>query len=346
MPSSALLALTLAAPLSLPVRVEITELADSTRGGRPVQVMIWSPASKGGPPATVRGLAVEPFDSGGRGGARAVEQLRARLAEAGPVTDAQLQSLLDVVVMASFGAPAASGPFPLVLLTGGLNSPAWLHFRRAELLAAAGYVVATPASVGLKPGEKLSFDASGLGVQVADELCALAHLEGWPRVRRDRVALVAWSVSGLTAAALATRRPEVRAVVSLDSGLSYGYGDDLLSAIDPSALSGMTTPLLQFLATRPARFKVPRSARFFDARKPGSWELTVADLSHPELTDALGAGAPQATDEDRQRIARAAVSVDRALRQFLDQHLKGGPPVNKAFLEALPGVSTVRESGR
>jgi hypothetical protein len=135
-------------------------------------------------------------------------------------------------------------------------------------------------------------------------------------------------------------------VVSLDSGLSYGYGDELLTAVEPSALPGMSAPLLQFLAMRPARFKVPRSSRFFDARKPGSWELTVADLSHPELTDALGAEAPQATDADRRRVARVAASVDGALQHFLDQHLKGGPSVNRAFLEALPGVSTVRESGR
>lgn len=270
------------------------------------RLLVWSPAAVAGTP-----LRFGDYVAAEQRGAGDFER---RLAEAGrDATPERVRTLLEAPARASRGAVAARGRLPLVLITSGRNAPGYLHAELAETLAAQGFVVAVPTAAATP--EPFSEAARRL---VPDLDRALARLKSEPDVDASRAAFIGWSVGGVGAAAAAADRPEVRAIVSLDSGLGYDYGPELLTRLAPRALTARV-PLLHVDARGPARYVVPREESYLKSKER---LVRVASplLSHGQV-HAFGATLARA-DANGADVARAHALVVDHVRHFLGAHLK------------------------
>jgi dienelactone hydrolase len=303
-----LAALSLVAALALPVAADAVTFRVLDVPGGP-RLLVWSQT---GPDA---GGAALRFGDYVAAEVRGDGDFARRLAEAGrEATPERVRALLDAPARAARGAGAAGKRAPLVLVASGRNAPAYLHAELAEALAAQGFVVAVPTAA--PSPEPFAQAAERL---VPDLERALERLKSEPDVDDSRVGFVGWSVGGVALAAVAAERPEVKAMVSLDSGLAYDYGPELLARLAPRAFTAQV-PLLHVDARGPARYLVPREESYLRSR---ARLLRVASplLSHGQV-HGFGAALARA-DANGADVARAHALVVEHVQRFLAAHLLG-----------------------
>ena len=296
----------------------------TVRGTAGARVWVWYPAAvpKQGRFALGEYL-IAPFDAVAND--RGAFGFRRMVRENATVTDEQFSRLLATDLPVSRDPPAASGPFPLVLLGTGLNAPGYLLTEVAEFLAGQGYVVAGAPSHAAVEGERLSFDTAGVGTQVATMEKVRGIAAAFPGVDTNRIGVVGWSVGGVAGVTFAARRPGVRALVSLDSGVEYRYGDSLLVAMGV-AVECLAIPRLHLIAGGPPRFEVPRSRRLFDSPSLGdAYRLVIPELIHSEFTSPYGLRGAVHYDAARRRVQRGQSRAFQALAVFLDRYLVANP---------------------
>lgn len=304
------------------------ELVDTARG-RKLLVSVWYPAARSGPPAN---LTDHP--------AAMASGLTSAfgLPQAAPL----LQQLRYIKVAASDAAPVAAegAPFPILVFSHGLVGSRIQNSPALQELASWGYVVVAldhtdAAAVTVFPdGETRPFDLQRLGIApadvensttillpiwVADQRFVYDQLAGWGaddsllagKLDLQRIGSFGHSFGGATSLEVCRVDSRCRAAVNLDGGVS---GDDTTAA---------TRPLL--LMTSTASNEIPEAQRDWSrlvdgATAPAYW-VELADSNHysftilPLLSPVL---APWGA-EPRKGLQ----TVDRYLRAFFDQQLKG-----------------------
>lgn len=131
-------------------------------------------------------------------------------------------------------APMASGRFPLVVYSAGLNETGQ-HANNVlcEYLASHGFIVATVPQVGTSNLRlNLGINPIDLETQVRDLEFALGVVRKLPNSNSERVAAMGHSMGGIVALLLQLRNQGVDAVVGLDA--SYGNGGRLAEALTKS----------------------------------------------------------------------------------------------------------------
>jgi pimeloyl-ACP methyl ester carboxylesterase len=306
--------------------------ADDPAGGkgRPLQIALWYPAIRaGGPPMTVEDYVLADWTGeldprrwhAARGPALAAAR---RAFEEGldlPLRDEQWTRARTARGRATAEPKPLDGRRALLLFETGLNGRSYVYVPLAEFLASHGYVVASLASYGRSETERLAFDLDGVRAQLGDLKLALGLLRARPEVDANRVALVAWSVGGVSQALLRLQTPDAfRAAVSLDSGTGYAYGADLLrqaGGVDPERLR---VPFLQLDAGE-ASASVPRDDSFFRAHGRAPADRTVLHgLRHGDLVLPYGVGRAAALGSAPPRLQ----TLGDVLLAFLERHLAAG----------------------
>ncbi|MFN0177755.1 MAG: dienelactone hydrolase family protein [Gemmatimonadales bacterium] len=309
-------------PLSRSGSIQDWPVGFTIRGGAGRRVWLWYPAARlVGERFTLRDYLIEPF--GATPSDRGITGFRRSVTAVATLSDDQLSRLLATEMPVSRDAPSASGRFPVVLLGTGLNAPGYLLTETAEFLARRGYIVAGAPSHGAREGEALAFDTTGVVALVALLNQARATAAAHPGADTSRLAVVAWSVGGVAGSAFAVRRGGVGALVSLDSGIEYRYGDSLLTAMAVDSRC-LRAPRLHLIAGGPPRVEVPRSRRVFDEPSLGAaYRLTVPELTHGEFTGPFGLRGAAVHDAARRRVQRGQRRVEDALAGFLGRYLDG-----------------------
>ena len=227
--------------------------------GRQMQISLWYPARA----TTRRAMAYgdyidrlsQELDFG------AVDESKRRLAEQkfmelpaalGGDTATLRRSLPRVRALATaarLDVAAATGRFPLVLFQE-YRAPA-SNSILAEYLASHGYVVAAPTLKG-------TYDAApetsvrGLETHAADLRFVLGAIDSLPYVARDNVSALGVGIAASGALALQMRTPWIRALVSLEGGITTALELGLLAATPYYDVAAVRVPILAITAPHPS----------------------------------------------------------------------------------------------
>ena len=267
--------------------------------GRPIRILLWYPGEATTDPRLTFADYLQTR-SGDRRRAGFNEMLIARDRDTArrqfspPDSGALFERLMNARTASRRNLRAASGRFPLVVHSLGLNDFQQESTVLWEYLASHGYVVATVPQLGSSLEQAgLRFSADDLEIQARDvefAISALARTEG---VDSRRIALTGHSAGAVVDLLVASRHTQVGAVASLDGSITTVDGREMLAALSLTAES-LRVPLLNLYAA-------------------GKRDLDLSVVNAVRGTEvyslAIGSGAPplQATHFDFQNWPLYAV---------------------------------------
>ena len=319
-----------------------------TVGDRTLPVELWYPADLAEADAAAQGHPIADFVPDGPDRA-ALDGLLAELSPAGQIgTRLQTRSARDA-------APAAGGPWPLLVFSHCFNCVRFSAFSLAEHLASHGFLVAAPDHTGGTLFDALAGTSADLGepflkIRAADLGALLdAILSDAPALPAplrgladpERVGVFGHSFGAVTAGRLAQDDPRVRAALPIAAPVENPIFPD-------THLVDIHVPLLTILAEEDnsigaignnlivANFKAQNPpARLIRVRDAGHWGFT--DICG--LTEAFSAGCGEGlrqTVKD-QPFTYLDVALARGIARayalaFFDLHLRDNPSA-RAYLD-------------
>lgn len=305
---------------------------------RPVQTLIWYPASQKGAGIAYRdylrtaateedfGLSPQEVDK------RAAAWIEDR---SGKMDKELLQQELKRTTWAVRDAAPTPGKFPVVLYGPSLGAPAHENVELCEFLASQGYVVMASASMGTR-SRGMTNDLEGLESQAADIRFLLASAYALPQADTAHVGVVGFSWGGLANIYAAARDDRIGALVSLDGSVrSYpkfvNGGDDAAKYVTPERVA---VPLL-FIGARPKSVEQLNSDgaelgySFINSMQYSDvYVASMAPMLHRDFSSYSLRIVPHdpAGAYSREEVLAAHGWTIRYVHQFLDAYLKGSSP--------------------
>ena len=241
---------------------------DETAGTR---VARWYPARTGGTARTMRdylGIDAGPLEAALRGAGAAA---------------ADVDTFAAMPMLASTGAVAARGRFPLVLVAQGNGQSAADQAVLCEFLASRGFIVATTPSPTRTQPMTSEEDIPVLADRQARELEAAAAL-----VTKDagilpgRICVVGHSFGARAALLLAMRDARVDTIVSLDGGIGTATGLDAFRR-SPQWNPAVRARILHLYENRDA-FMTPEFTLLSGLTSASVQTVAIPGLGHAHFT--------------------------------------------------------------
>ena len=287
---------------------------------RKLDVHVWYPARSGSTIAPMTFADAMVAHLAGRPAtdlARREADVRRFLTQFGPVSDDAWTGLTRTRLLARPDAPAAAGPFPLII--GSLRPLSTTVTN--EYLASHGYVVAMVHGEDTQDTEP----GPGLDVDYRDMEFAIPELRKRPEVDRAALGALGFSGSGFSQLLLAMRHPDVDAVCDLESAifddrmmfpLSRGWGYDT-SALRVPFLHTYSVPLSK-LENRIGDFEAMRySTRYrylVDAPGIHHWDFATEGMAASAVLGVRGQNGPA--------LQQAFETTNRYVLQFFNAYVK------------------------
>ncbi|QOL51998.1 dienelactone hydrolase family protein [Massilia litorea] len=331
-------------------RVDMTTGEPATgKRTRPMQMLLWYPAARGGRPVVYRDYmdTIPTEDEFGRSPAevgRATQ--RAIDGYAGARRDALLREVARPM-LAVRNARAESGSFPVVIYAPSLSESAMENADLCEYLASQGYVVLSSASLGPRT-RAMTTDLEGLEAQAADIAYLIGYASSLPQADTARVAVVGFSWGGLANVLAAAKDDRIQAIVSLDGSVRgtrefVDGGKDAAKYVTPARVA---IPML-FVGRRPMtveelnRAEVDSRYSFMNEMKYADVHIvTLLPMKHMDFSSYSLRMSQDGRfgDYTRDDIALAHSWAMRYARHFLDAYLKKDP-AGLAFLDNSPAAN-------
>jgi len=265
-------------------------------------VSVWYPATVPGPEMRYRDYWTDEKELDGFG----------RFLRGQKISDATVERFFDASMLATRGAPARAGRFPIVFIVQGNGKSPVDQAVLAEVIASHGYVVATIPSVMIRTGpmksdaeigQKMKLEAAGIGR-------ALAVVGRRPAADRKRVVLVGYSF-GARSALLYSMNSRVRGLVSLDGGIGTGLRPDSMNSV------GAFPPLLHIYQDIDER--VMPDFRFLQSLRARSLQFErVSGMRHHHFSTI---GFAAAAFPEIAAATRAGTSLPASLEAMVGQIL-------------------------
>ena len=307
---------------------------DSAAGefARPVRVSIWYPAQQGARGTAMRYRDYIRFTSPNRYFARLDNALEARdttsWKSAFKGVENRYLELLNLPVLARRDAAPAAGKFPLVMYSEGWNSSSQHdNVVLAEFLASHGYVVASVPQVGTSAATlTLGVNPIDLETQMRDIEFAAAVAQSQPMVDRSRLALMGWSMGGVVSLLLASRNPNVDAVIGLDASFGAAQWSSMVLGSPYFDIRQLRAPILALQSGNP-KFTGGQDPRVVDSlRFADRYTSRVGRVTHGDFSDfAMVARLFPVNIEDRSAAEASTghITIAKTVLAFLDATLKG-----------------------
>ncbi|WP_109126445.1 dienelactone hydrolase family protein [Dyella sp. C11] len=328
----------------------LSGLPVATMPERPLQVLVWYPASAPGKPmaytdylglvASEDAAVTDPAVT-----QRAIdEQIRA-WAGADPVSD--YQAIARQSVHATAGAGAAKGPFPLIVYAPSDSNPSIEDDVLCEYLASHGYVVVSTSSRGAHlpymTNGQMAMDLANTRAQAADIGVLIGQASRLGNVNTNAVAVLGYSWGGMASKFAAATDDRIKLLVDFDG--SVRYFPKLLAMAPDISPDRIHVPLLFFADQEdpltPAKDNKPGS--FIDRiRHADVTTIWLRDMQHDDLTsDSLRFGNDRPHGPASAKLRSESYSwLARYTLAFLDAHLKNDSDAT-SFLSAKPETQGV-----
>lgn len=317
---------------------------------RPLQVLVWYPATAAGKPMVYDDyLALLASEDGAVNDPALIQrvvdgQIRA-WAGADPVSS--YQAIAAQPVHATTSATPAAGPFPLVIYAPSDSNPSFEDDVLCEYLASHGYVVISTSSRGAHlpymTNSQMPVDMANTRAQAADIGVLIGQAGKLAAVDTNKIAVLGYSWGGMASAFAAATDDRIKLLVDLDG--SVRYFPKLLAMAPDITPDRIHVPLLFF-----ASQDDPLTPNKND--KPGSFidriqhadvtTVWLRDMQHDDLTsDSLrfGNDLPHGSATAQQR-SEGYSWIARYTLAYLDAHFKNDQSA-QAFLGTRPETQGV-----
>lgn len=302
-------------------RPAVEEQSDK-RHGRIIQVNVWYPSEKSGSRMTLSdyvALAGLELDSSlARNWYEAgVNRYFAWPESAGADKKSFTEFLEKKIPMHALNhATPLQQKFPLIMLVHGYAVD---HAYLAEELARKGFVVMqVPVKGTLKT--ELDYEGKGLESQVLDYEFGLKILmHEFSNVTND-IGVAGFSFGGQSAAALALRNSDIKAIVSLDGGIGSAFGAQLLQAQSYYDAKKLNQPILHFYN---ARDQYTDLTWMRSAPNATRWLVAMKNMEHGHFTSfgMINQWLPGIMGKDAPDPGRGYEAVVRITKDFFGQIL-------------------------
>ena len=308
---------------------------------RPIQTLIWYPATKG----SGRGLTVGDYvelgvtadDFEHPPAERAAMQAKFVAAKVATLPPERAKAELAAPMLARRDATPAPGKFPVVVYAPSFNAEAYENADLCEYLASQGYLVIASPSFG-QASRGMTTDLEGVQAQVDDIEFLIGYAHSLPQADVSRLAVAGYSWGGLANAMAAAKDSRIRALVTLDG--SVRYWPNIVKQSQYLTPARITAPML-YVAAAPKSVEetaadVNRDQSFLAKMKYADlYKVTVHPYVHANfsvmfsqrLMPESGYGA-----YDKDELSVANGWVETYVRRFLDAYLKGDA-AGRAFLD-------------
>ncbi|MUI11906.1 dienelactone hydrolase [Massilia dura] len=328
----------------------VTGKPSSGERARPMQVLVWYPAARGGKPVTFRDYYVTAATEADLtlDAAAVRRKTDTRLAEqtqGWPVGAHALAAPMRAVR----DAPAQAGKFPVVIYAPSFSATAAENADLCEYLASHGYIVLSSASQGARQ-RSMTADIEGVETQAADIAWLVSQAGTMPNADAGRLAVAGFSWGGLANVVAAAKDDRIKALVSLDGSVRYfpqlvDGGKAAIPYVTPARLA---VPML-YVAQRPASIEeLSRKEKSTDfsllnrMTYGDMYVMTMHPMAHQNFAaDGLHLARDAQFDEySRDEVTQAYGWTARYVRQFLDAYLKDDAAA-RAFMASKPAANGV-----
>ncbi|HJV41417.1 dienelactone hydrolase family protein [Caulobacter sp.] len=306
---------------------------------RPIQTLIWYPATKGSGRSLTVGdyvkLGVTADDFEHAPAERGAMQAKFAAAQVATLPPTRAKAELAAPMSARLDAAPASGKFPVVIYAPSFNAEAYENADLCEYLASHGYLVIASPSFG-QASRGMTTDLEGVEAQVRDIEFLIGYAHGLPRADTSRLAVAGYSWGGLANAMAAAKDGRIRALVTLDG--SVRYWPNIVKQSQYLTPARVTAPML-YIAAAPKSVEdtaadVNRDQSFLAKMKYADlYKVTMYPYVHANFSVMFGQrlkGDYGAYDKDELSIANGW--VETYVLRFLDGYLKGDGAA-RAFLD-------------
>lgn len=319
---------------------------------RPMQTLIWYPASARGTPMAYRDyfntLAAE--DDFTLSTSEKARRIKSQIddAVAGPRADLAAQHMARPMRAVADAKPHAS-TFPVVIYAPGMGSVPMENADLFEYLASQGYVVIASSSMGAR-SRRMTQDLEGLETQAADIAFLIAYARSLPQADTARIGVIGYSWGGLANVLAAAKDDRIGALVSLDGSLrAYPHFVDGGSKAAQYVTPARIVAPLMFVSARPRSMEemnkhgISTSYSFMNKlTHVDTYIMTMHPMRHGDFDAFLLRFGPDASfgDYTREEVSVAYSWMARYVHRFLDAYLKSDASA-KAFINNKPGANGV-----
>ena len=207
----------------------------NTAGPRPLQTLVWYPAEK----SSAKIMTFGDYAA----------LIKTETSFSRPVDPGQPQTFIEqymhgVTALKTWAfqdAPTQEGRFPLVIYAPSINTPATENIELCEYLASHGFVVISSPSMGAM---SRAMADGGENAQAKDISFEIDFARTLPNTEMSAVAVIGYSIGGISALFAAARDQRIDALVSLDG--SFRYAPGAVQDAGDVHPDRMTIPLLAF----------------------------------------------------------------------------------------------------
>lgn len=320
---------------------EVTGRAVTGEKARPMQTLVWYPATGGGAALhyldylktsrTELNFPTAPET--------AADAEKIRLAVIADIADDigvhQAQQELAQTMRAKRDATPADGKFPVVVYAPGSGGTAAENADLCEYLASHGYVVIASTSLAVK-NKRMTFDNAGLQQQIRDIEFLIGYAHTLPQADTANIAAMGWSWGGLANVFAASRDARIGAIVSLDGSKEPA----LMKTLAPESVTAPWLYISRSLRSVPelnrnhidTSFSFLNAARFADV-----YQLTLNPMLHGHMVSVGIRTLPETdfAEYSQEEVAQAYSWMALYILNFLNAELKHEPAA-ASFMQNTP----------
>jgi len=328
----------------------VTGQPETHERARPVQAIVWYPASARGKPLTFRDYMATKAteDAFWLAPAEVQRAVDADLAgNTAGLAPAIAKKVLSQPMWASRDASAAAGKFPVVIYAASHSSHAAENVDLCEYLASHGYIVIASRSLGPRT-KAMTTDLEGLEAQAGDIAFLIGMAHAMPQADMSRIAVAGFSWGGLANVLAAARDDRIRALVSLDGSVRYWpqYVDGGKDAAKYATPARLAVPMLYVgreLGSVEYLVKEKKKYDYSMLNQMTYADMTVVTMRPMTHGDFAAVTHHYANDGHfgeyaRDEVAMAYSWTARYVERFLDAYLKNDARA-MAFLDNKPAAN-------
>lgn len=277
------------------------------------------------------------------------------LAENSPKAAAIFAKLLATPVAAFSNAPAARGPFPVVLYAPGLGSRADSNVELAEFLASHGYAVAIVPQLGPSLEDLANGSSPAeITLHVQDMDFAENVLHQQRSLDTTNVGVIGHSAGGVAALDFAMKHPEAKAVVGLDGSYGMVEGERVFTRVPGYAPGQITASILDLRRADGVQGAHLDPTALDQARSADRYLVKYPRVFHGDFTEwapvawNLSVPLPPNSDGRTRRTGfEGNQNAYRAVLLFLDAKLRGRRRLLSQLpqlIESFPGATFAHDT--